>query len=359
MTEEETRGKIFLFTGEENFLIREKLRNWKKASEEKHGEFNILNIEIDIPQKDSDNYLNLRSKEISSELVTPSFFGEKRVIFLDNFPITEIGKKSAKDTEKYSLRIVRALENLPEANVVILSSANPDKRTKVWKMVNKIAKVELFDKLQERELIDLIIARIEHLGGKILPAAAQFLISYIGNDLWKIDREISKLVHFCEAKPIAESDIQKICIPSVEIINFGISNALQDGNLKKVFEIFHNEIDSGTAPQAIILRDLAPVMRQILHVAWANENNKNANEAGMNPWMFNRWKNAVKKISFDEAKQAYNALMLIDEGSKTGKIEVKSDDVKMFSLVIEAFFLEFFGGELVKIRKPLLKKEAE
>lgn len=358
MTEEKKKkGNIFLFTGEEDFLINESVSNWKKLAEDKYGEFNVLNTEIDIPEKESDNYLNNKSKEISSELLTPSFFGEKRVIFIENFPITESGRKSAKDTEKYSLRIMRALEILPENNVVILSSKNTDKRTKIWEKINKIADVRIFKKLQEKDLIYWAISKVQKYNGKILPAAAKFLIDYVGNDLWKIDREISKLVHFCETKPIAESDIQKICIPSIEIVNYGLSNALQKDSLKEIFEIFHNEINSGTLPATILIRDLAPVIRQILNVSWAVENKKTAKDISLKPWVFDKWKNAVKKISFNEAKKAYNALMLIDEGSKIGKIEVKSDDVRMFSLVIEAFFLEFFGSNLVAIKKPLLKKE--
>jgi len=44
---------------------------------------------------------------------------------------------------------------------------------------------------------------------------------------------------------------------------------------------------------------------------------------------------------------------VIDEGMKNGKIEISGTDYRMFNLVIETFFLEFFGNKNIVVKKSL------
>lgn len=337
----EKRGTIMLFTGDEDFLLKEKIKSWKKASEEKYGEFNVMSISLEIPNKDAIGYISLRSKEIASEFLTPSFFGEKRVIFLENFPVSD-KKGLTKDADKFFMKIYKSLENLPENNVVIMSSFKPDKRTSIYKNIKKIAQVEEFKKLESQELYDWILNKTKSLEAKMLANAARFLAEYCGNDLWKIDQEIKKLVSYCEKETISEEHIQEICLPHTELADFALSNALQNSDTKKAIKILKEELDLSTHPQVIISRDLATVIRQILNVKWASENNKSAKEISMHPFVFSKWKNSAFKFSYSKIKEAFNLLLAIDEGLKTGKIDTSSNNYSMFSLEAEKFIMKIF-----------------
>lgn len=377
MSEEENKtGKITFCMGADTFSLREQLRDWRKRAEEQCGEFNVLTVVFDLPERNPLAYLDEITKKVASELLTPSFFGEKRVIFLENFPPTEKGKRSLvaekdDDTEggekgkkavksgagDFLLRVVRALKNLPPQNAVIISSEEPDGRLAAYKELQKIAKTVVFHKKEGGELTRWILQRVAHYGGKMLPAAAPFLTEYIGNEPQKIDQEIRKLVNFCEEKPISEADIQKLCVPSAETEEWALSGALQEGNLRKAIKTFHAQMENGDAPQKVLLVDIAPTVRNLLKAVWAVANKKTARDAGLNPWLFDRLKAVAGRLDYAKIKEAYAALLLIDEGTKNGKIEISGTDYRLFSLVVETFFLEFFGEEKIKFKSPLLRKK--
>jgi DNA polymerase III delta subunit len=340
MTNKEEQGVIMLITGTEDFLIKERFHNLQKASEDKYGEFNVLTVTLGPEDK---SRIKLRSKEIASELLTPAFFGSKRVIFLENFPPSK--GLFNKDDDKYLVQILKAIEDLPEGNVVVISAVNPDQRTKLYKTLVKIAKVETFNELKEGQLTDWILTKISQLGGKMLPAAASFLANYCGNDLWKINQEVKKLANWADTKPISEADIQKICLPHDQMIPFAFSNALQSADWLKALEILQQQIAMGIAPQVVLMRDLAPIVRSIVNVQWATANNLDAKAIKMNPWVFSRWRSIASKFESHELKAMLQGLVKIDQGLKTGKIDASGGELRLFSLTIEYFLLEFFASK--------------
>lgn len=353
----EMKGNIFLYYGEESFLLKERIKQLKKASMEKYGEFNVMNIIFESLEKGFKEYIDQKTKEIAGELITPSFFGEKRVIFLDNFPPSAKGNVSSEDLGKMYQRVINSLIDLPEENVVIISVEKPDKRLKIWKSLQALAKNQQeFALMEPYDLNKWILGRVASLGGKMLPAASAFLAEYCANDLWKLDQETQKLVNYCEDKPISEADIQKVCIMSAETADFALTNALQENNLKKAIKIFQTDLESAGSAQEVFYRDIAPAVRQLMKTVWAVKNNRTAKEIGVHPFVYQKWQKMAGRFSYDKIKKAYEALVLIDEGTKNGKIEILPNDLRMFSLVIEAYFLEFFGRDDLELKNPLLKK---
>ncbi len=351
------RGQILLYAGPESFLLKEHISQMKKASFQKYGEFNVMSILFDPPDRGANEYLNQKTKEISAEIITPAFFGEKRVIFLENFPPPVKGNISKDDIAKYYQRIIKSLENLPAENVVIISAENPDRRTKIWKDLQKIVnQTQEFKSLESHELNKWILSRVASQGGKMLPSASTFLAEYCGNDLWWISQEINKLINYCEDKPISEVDIQKISVMNSEIADFALINSLQENNLKKALKVFQSELEETGAPQVVYYKDIVPAVRQLLKIIWAVKNNRTAKDVGVHPFVFSKWQRVASKFDFEKIKKAYGALVLIDEGLKNGKIEVATNDLRMFNLVIEVYFLEFFSEQELDLKKPLLKK---
>ncbi|MCT4592180.1 MAG: DNA polymerase III subunit delta [Candidatus Gracilibacteria bacterium] len=338
--------QVFLFIGEEEFLIKEKIKEWKKLSVDKYGEFNVTYASFDLPDRDVSGYLNQRCTEIASEILTPSFFGDKRVIFIENFPPKLT--RPIEDSQRFFMRILSSLKELPEENVVIISSFLPDKRTKVYKELTKDYKTEIFNKFDNRELCEWILRRVAKYGGKMLPSASGFLAEYCAGDLYKIDQDIKKLVDYKGVEPISERDIESLCIKTSMVADFALANSMSDANVQKILTILHTELNAGSVPQMILFKDIAPTLRQLLQVIYAVEKDKDPKAIGMNPWVFNRWKSVSKKFTLNEIKEAYLKILEIDEGMKTGKIETSLNDYRMFMLFIEKFFWEMFGAGFKK-----------
>ncbi len=340
MKQQEPKGKILFFTGEETFLLKEKLRAFKKASEQKYGEFNTLSVNLQIPERGGAEKINKQTKEIATEFLTPSFFGDKRVIFLENYPVSNTGKKIPAGADIYLLRILDSLEKLPSENVVVLSSENPDKRTKIYKRIIKIADQTVFNKLQGMTLHKWIIQKASSLKGKINLKNAEFLVNYCSNNLWTITLELKKLANYCDQAEITQNDIKKVCIQNTEVIDFGLSNAMQSGNFKKTLDILHDELDIGTHPQVIISRDLATVFRQMLAVKWGLDNHKLPKETGVHPYVFSKWTRLVRRLSLEKLKNGFRGALKLDEDLKTGGIDIIGGDYSIFSLRVERLLLE-------------------
>jgi DNA polymerase III delta subunit len=70
--------------------------------------------------------------------------GEKKLIIIDDFPL-KTSDKNPELNEKQDF-LESLLEKVPENNIVIFSSANPDKRSKFYKNLKKVAtKIEEFN----------------------------------------------------------------------------------------------------------------------------------------------------------------------------------------------------------------------
>jgi hypothetical protein len=101
----------------------------------------------------------------------------------------------------------------------------------------------------------------------------------------------------------------------------------------------------GIAPQVVLMRDLAPIVRSIVNVQWATANNLDAKAIKMNPWVFSRWRSIASKFESHELKAMLQGLVKIDQGLKTGKIDASGGELRLFSLTIEYFLLEFFASK--------------
>jgi len=339
------KENIFFLAGSETFLLKEKIKEWKKAAEKKYGQFNTLTIFFEAAWLKSNNIINKKSKEIISEISTPSFFGEKRIIFLENFPPFE--KKINPEQSKYLLRIIKNLALVPLENVIVISCQNPDKRTKIFKELNNIAKVEFFEKLEEKSLLSWICHRFKEKGCTLKTNIAQEIINFCGHDLWKINQEIEKLTLFKANKEILLEDIKKICTPSFEIVDFAFANAIQSGKIKEILINFKKTIDSGVEVQSSIFRIIAPIIRQIYKIIWALKYKKTARDVNIHPFVFSRCKNIASQYSEDKIKIFIEKLILIDQKIKTGKIEISSNDQRMLMLQLEKFLIDFNNQKII------------
>lgn len=192
---------IYLFTWNSQYLVREKTLSWKNAYIEKYGDFNLVHFK-DLKQTDN-NILN-------QELLAEWFMWEKKLIIIDDFPLSWSNKDSDLNEKQDFLESI--LDKIPENNIVIFSSANPDKRSKFYKKIVKIAnKVEEFNASLENDIFQIISKKYSN---KIDNSAINLLIKYKSWNLEKIISEIEKL--FILSYRITENLIKENIFPELE-----------------------------------------------------------------------------------------------------------------------------------------------
>lgn len=168
---------IYHFTWNSHYLVSTQVKAWKDKFIEKYGEFNLAHIK-DIIEVDN-NF-------ISENVCAMSFLGEKKLIIIN----LEIWWKDTKNIDKLEF-IVSLLDKIPEWNILLLSSVNPDKRSKHYKTINKLAELKEFNSKSADESFSILKNRYSW---KISDQALNKLIAYKSNNLEKVTSEIEKLL---------------------------------------------------------------------------------------------------------------------------------------------------------------------
>jgi len=212
---------IYLFTWNNDFLIREKTKKWKDLFVEKHWDFNLVHIK-DIEEVDG-NFL-------SENLLAQSFFTGKKLIIIDWVPASANNKsKTISEKQEYLMTI---FDKIPDDNIVLFSASSPDKRSKFYKSLIKIAdKVEEFNTASDDDVV-------RHLSKtynwKVSRWAINTLVRYKWGNMEKSMRELDKLL--ITEDFIEETSIEKYISPELEESIFTTIDHLMNLRSKELFE---------------------------------------------------------------------------------------------------------------------------
>src|SRR3989338_7110308 len=172
-------NNLFLFTGSETYLLREKVRGWKGAFREKHGDINLAVLDGE----------KAPLGEIMSAVEALPFLGEKRLILIENLPVTAKATSSEKEptTEEEDAKddlkkFAEKLKDIPETSVVVFIQPNPDKRKAFYKALVKLAKVEEFRPLEGPRLNSWVQQESKKYGSNLDAMTADYLISLTGQN---------------------------------------------------------------------------------------------------------------------------------------------------------------------------------
>ncbi len=228
---------IYLFTWNSDFLVKEKVKSWKDHFISKYWDFNIIHIK-NIETVDN-NFLTLN-------ITSTSFLAEKKLIIIDietknekNDIIKNNWKTNQKEenlNQKEEL-LIKLLSNIPEDNIILINIINPDKRTKFYKFLLKVAEIKEFNTNNEN-LFSLISNKYKN---KISTTALNTLITYKSYNLSKIISEIEKLLIIFDY--IDKKEIVENIIPELEVSIFLIIDDLFNKNLLEAIKKINITLD--------------------------------------------------------------------------------------------------------------------
>lgn len=203
------------------------------------GEKSLNNLEIDkILKKEKDYSLIKYDLEENSilqvveELNTVDLFSPKKLVIVYSF--SKIEKEHEED-------FVRYIEKSEDSNVLILVTTEKlDERKKITKLLKSKAKVidttnTNVDSYIKEELKDY----------KIDFGALSLLKDYTNNNYNKIEQEINKLKMLkLDEKVITKDDVKSVVRKSFDKNIFDFTNAINEKNKKKMFDIYYELIEN-------------------------------------------------------------------------------------------------------------------
>ena len=252
------------------------------------------------------NIADLDIQTLSEYMISPSFMMEQKLTIIN---IGNLSKEYIDESKQEF--ILKNIKNIPEGNLILFYSHNPDKRTKIFKDLKKESQYKEFN-LDRKDIFSLLSKKYN---GKIETNALQNLIEYKSFHIDKIESEIQKLlitIDIIQKKDIEENvslELEESIFIFIEsILNLEISQSLQ------YLETILNN-DNIYAVYNSILANL----RTTLYISKLKKAGKSSSEItqlldlGKRSFLINKH----YKISLDSLKRLYMDLISLDKKMKT------------------------------------------
>ena len=315
---------IFLF-GEDSFRSHEQLVRMRRSFCEKNkvhqGDIIVLDGE------------KISLREIKEATQASSLFDAKRMIVIENIFLNS-SKELARD-------LLEFLENYKNNNVLIFRDVNIKTKKGLPQIINAGGKEKallrdqkvLFEFLRSqeysaREFVSLstwqigqwINNRVSVQKASISKDAIQALLALVGNDLWRLDNEVTKLVNL--QKEISKADVDKIVHGELDEGIFALTDAISLRNIPEALRLINKQIQLGVNENyllTMILRQvkiLVQIKSALEHKLGQAEMIKKLN---LHPYVIQKGMSQVRNFSLDFLKNMWKRLLDLDYTIKTGR----------------------------------------
>lgn len=216
---EKRTDRIYVFHGEETFLLQHYLGQLKKMLIDDLTEsfnFHKLTIETFDIRTFADSVENL------------PMMAENTMVVVDEIDLFKL-------PEDERNKLVEILEDVPEYCTVIFTyettSWKPDKRLKkLYDAITQNGMVVEFEKQSQRDLISWITRHFAANKKNISPDLCAYLIDITDGTMTSLAGEINKICAYSGADVIKKSDIDAVVEPVLDAVVFNMTNQLSDGN---------------------------------------------------------------------------------------------------------------------------------
>ncbi|MFA6256264.1 MAG: hypothetical protein WC606_03700 [Candidatus Absconditabacterales bacterium] len=309
---------VFLFTGQETYLLDKELFRRKEGFLQKFGADSVFSFSLD----------NLDIAQIKQAIYSSGLFTTKKLILVNGLPLdatTRLGTDTSEQLQIFVEAWIKADVKIPDDSLLVFISSTPDKRLKLYKFLEKNANVKEFSQLKNNDLEQFV--KKELSDSLIDHATIQYFLSKVGSDLYRIWFECDKLrmrTKIKQQKKIDEAMIDLIVFGQVETDSFTLLKMLFTDKIQaiKILE----KIQNGGADRNQFIGMLYRATKFYLFMIDLDEiglkNSKDiASFLKMNPWQV---KNEYAKIGVLKANKKnieifYSGLIELDASIKSGK----------------------------------------
>ena len=215
---EKTPGRLYVFYGEEPFLMNHYLGQLRKLLVDKLTE--------------SFNYHKLSGEHFDVQSFTDSvenlpMMAEHTMVWVDE---VDIFKLPEADRE----RLMQALSDIPDYCTIVFTYETvewkPDKRSKLWDVISKQALIVEFAKQDQRDLVAWISRHFAAAGKRIPQELCVYLIDITDGTMTALNGEISKICAYSGADVICRADVDAVVEPVLDAVVFQMTDCLSQGN---------------------------------------------------------------------------------------------------------------------------------
>ena len=212
---------LYIISGEESYMKEYYLRQLRqKVVDETFADFNLIEFE---------------GKGLTPEMLTEAIdsypaMADKKLIIVKDFDLF-------KPPAGFADVLPSVLGDLPEYVCLVfyydVLDGKPDKRTKLYKTLEKHACFAEFAHAEEQELVAWLERRAKALGCMIEPGDASYMIFLCGNSMTNLAGEMEKAAAHTTTGVIKRYNIDAVCSPVLDAVVFDLTDAVTAGRFDR------------------------------------------------------------------------------------------------------------------------------
>lgn len=324
----------YLVLGTEKFLqdqVREEIL--KKIQVDSKDDLNFLSFDME----------NASLDEVVAEAETLPFFGEQRLVFVEN-PYFLTGEKINNGIEQNTDLLVDYLKAPLESTVLVFFAPYEklDERKKVTKQLKKTAITIDVKQLNEKEVRQYLMNTLNNSEIEMDRYAIDLFLRLTDLDLSKLMRELQKLMLFAQdQKKITTQEVEQLVPKTLEHNLFDMTQYVLTGNTEQALRLYEDLVLQGEETikiNAILLAQLRLLLQTKFLIKIGYQQANIAETLKVHPY---RVKLAMQEVRrFDEGLliRLFDRLVELDYQIKTGQIDKE--------LSFQLFVLQ--AGQLVR-----------
>ena len=319
---------IYLFYGEETYLLETRVKKIKK-------EYQQLILGINFIQIDDTN-----AEELIADLETPAFGFDKKLIIAKNTGLFKKEKKTTKTdskkkkvddsklplNEKIAKYIQENSEELKDIVDLVFVEQEVDKNA-LYQAIEKVGEVKEFALLKLPDLIANIKKIAVAYKVNIDDATAKYLVECCGTSMQDLINELRKLIEYKgENSNITKQDIDLLCTKQIQAVIFDLTDNLGKKETSKALEVY-NGLISNKEPIQKILITLYNHFKKLYIIKIAEKYNEDvATAMNLKPnqlFLVSKYKTQARYFETQELREVLEALIDLDANYKIGLISLE------------------------------------
>jgi len=316
--------KVYLLYGDEAYLKR----------------FYVNRFLKEIAPDDDMNQKVVKEDELSASALrdftdTMPFFAERRLLVLTD---TDLFKNSSEGFDTW-------LESIPDTCTVVFSETNVDKRSRLYKIVEKTGHVVVLNHPEEKPFSDWVLKKINGANLKITKENFDYLLSLLDRNMESAELELDKLISYL----LGEEEITRNAIDAMITVHlenriFDLMEQVAVGNRQKALDYYYDLL-ALREPAMRILFLIGRQFRQMAAASALYEQRMSKEEIAKalklrNSFIVGKLLDQSRRFTVPEMKACVEQCVSLEEAVKTGNLNE--------TLAVELFILERTGKRVEK-----------
>lgn len=277
------------------------------------------------------NYNYFEGKDINVDRLidiseTMPFLSDRRVIVVE---MSGFFKSSQEKLAEY-------LKNVPETTYFIFCEKEVDKRSKMYKTLQKEGYISEFGEQDEATLKKWVLSLTGREGKKISKAALELFLEKTGTDMENIQKEFEKLACYTmEREAIMPEDVEAVCTERIQNRIFEMIEAVAAKRQKRALDLYYDLIALKEPPMRIlflIARQFNMLMQTKVLLGKRCDNRTVGEKLGISPFIAKKYMAQAGKFELSFLRGALEQCVQTEEDVKTGRL---ADVIAVELLIIQ------------------------